>query len=65
MLMKDESVFCGMFSLPTENDFETSGASTIPVERSSMDGQSDESPIRLPEITASQFRALLWSLYAL
>ncbi|KAF7422475.1 hypothetical protein PC9H_010631 [Pleurotus ostreatus] len=65
MLMKDESVFCGMFSLPSENNFESSGASTIPVERSSMDGQSDESPIRLPEITASQFRALLWSLYAL
>ncbi|KAG5220494.1 BTB domain-containing protein [Salix suchowensis] len=65
MLMKDESVFCGMFSLPTENAFETSGAATIPAERSSMDGQSDESPIRLPEITAGQFRALLWSLYAL
>jgi hypothetical protein len=51
LLMRDDSAFCNMFSLPVHED-------------SLLEGSSDENPIILHD-TADQFRALLWVLNAL
>ncbi|KAL0961353.1 hypothetical protein HGRIS_006309 [Hohenbuehelia grisea] len=55
ILANDTSIFEEMFNPSEHRD-----ASEEP-----EDGLSDELPIRFPEDTVSQFRALLWSLYAL
>lgn len=55
MLTKDGSAFDNMFAL---DDNATSNGS-------SKEGENDDSPIHLPGDTAGEFRALLWSLYAL
>lgn len=50
-----------MFQLSSETDSSRSESSvTIATE-----GESDDNPIRLQGDTAEEFRALLWSLYAL
>lgn len=51
VLMRDESTFGDLLSLPTfDNSFE---------------GLCDEQPIVLQGDTAEEFRCLLWGLYAL
>lgn len=55
VLVKDNSSFGGMFSL----DEVSSDSGELP------EGDSDEHPIRLQGDTTDEFRALLWSLYAL
>ncbi|KAF8895579.1 hypothetical protein BD779DRAFT_1500322 [Infundibulicybe gibba] len=56
MLIKDHSAFEGMFSLDKH-----SGQS----DGSPPEGETDEDPIYLQGDTPEEFRALLWSLYAL
>lgn len=60
-LTKDKSAFETMFQLSSETDSSRSESSvTLAVE-----GESDDNPIRLQGDSADEFRALLWSLYAL
>lgn len=60
-LTKDKSAFETMFQLSSETDSSRSDSSmTVTTE-----GEGDENPIRLQGDTADEFRALLWSLYAL
>lgn len=60
-LTKDKSAFETMFQLSSETDSARSDSSvTVAAE-----GESDDNPIRLQGDTADEFRALLWSLYAL
>lgn len=49
-----------MFQLSSETDSSRSESSVTLAE-----GESDDNPIRLQGDTADEFRALLWSLYAL
>ncbi|KAI0685800.1 hypothetical protein BC835DRAFT_1289330 [Cytidiella melzeri] len=60
-LMKDKSAFETMFQLSSETDSSRSDSSVT----LSTEGDADENPIRLQGDTADEFRALLWSLYAL
>ncbi|KAI0087776.1 hypothetical protein BDY19DRAFT_892283 [Irpex rosettiformis] len=60
-LMKDKSAFETMFQLSSETDSSRSDMSAT----QSTEGDADENPIRLQGDTADEFRALLWSLYAL
>ncbi|KAI0802026.1 hypothetical protein BC629DRAFT_1284711 [Irpex lacteus] len=60
-LMKDKSAFETMFQLSSETDSSRSDSSVT----QSTEGDADENPIRLQGDTADEFRALLWSLYAL
>ncbi|GJE97119.1 hypothetical protein PsYK624_133300 [Phanerochaete sordida] len=60
-LTKDKSAFETMFQLSSETDSSRSESSvTLAVE-----GESDDNPIHLQGDSADEFRALLWSLYAL
>ncbi|KAI0345957.1 hypothetical protein BDW22DRAFT_1389955 [Trametopsis cervina] len=60
-LMKDKSAFETMFQLSSETDSSRSDMSSA----ASTEGDADDNPIRLQGDTADEFRALLWSLYAL
>ena len=61
VLTKDKSAFETMFQLSGEADSARSESSvTI-----AQEGESDDNPIKLQGDTADEFRALLWSLYAL
>jgi len=60
-LMKDKSAFETMFQLSSETDSSRSDSSATV----STEGDADDNPIRLQGDTADEFRALLWSLYAL
>ena len=50
-----------MFQLSSETDSSRSESSVT----LAMEGESDDNPIHLQGDTADEFRALLWSLYAL
>jgi hypothetical protein len=69
ILSRDGSAFEGMFSLDgiPRSESSESLAPTSPVHHHSpgSEGLSDSSPILLSGDTASDFRALLWALYAL
>jgi hypothetical protein len=58
-LTQDKSMFESMFSLASDQDSASGGAPTPP------EGDSDENPIRLQGDTTSEFKSLLWALYAL
>lgn len=65
MLTKDKSTFDTMFSLDMHlEDPEKSGGAVGAVQLQ-REGDSDSNPIYLHGDTTDEFRALLWSLYAL
>jgi hypothetical protein len=59
-LTKEKSTFESMFSLDSDLRSSSTHNSGVTVE-----GESDDNPIRLQGDTADEFRSLLWALYAL
>ncbi|KAJ8523248.1 hypothetical protein ONZ45_g317 [Pleurotus djamor] len=71
MLMKDNSIFHLMFTASNVHDdcktdfTEDSSQLLTDVVDIDCEGESELTPICLPDVTVDEFRTLLWSLYAL
>ncbi|KDR83104.1 hypothetical protein GALMADRAFT_88948 [Galerina marginata CBS 339.88] len=61
-LARDASAFENMFSLNLDRARQATSSGSMPFQQ---DGNNDENPIRMEGDTPDEFRALLWSLYAL
>jgi hypothetical protein len=64
MLAKDKSTFDEMFGLDAHMTIDVDDQDDSNT-RVQVEGQTDDNPIRLQGDTVEEFRALLWSLYAL